>query len=146
MATQTQTFGNHKRNYPLFHFVASPLLAIYFVYAVFGFVKAPSVATGMTAVLASGVLAALFASRVMAVTVQNRVIRLEMTLRLQRVLGAAAAAEALAKLPVTQLIALRFASDAELPALVARVLSQELSTNRQVKEAIREWQGDFLRA
>jgi Family of unknown function (DUF6526) len=146
MATQTQSYRNHRRNYPLFHFVASPLLSIYFVYSVFTFVKSPSVATGMTAVLAAGVLAALFASRVMAVTVQNRLIRLEMTLRLQRVLGPAAAADALAKLPLGRLIALRFASDAELAGLIARVLSQELSTNRQVKEAIREWQPDLLRA
>ena len=51
----------------------------------------------------------------MALTVQNRVIRLEMTLRLQRILGPAAAADALAKLPLGRLIALRFASDAELP-------------------------------
>jgi hypothetical protein len=146
MATPTQSFSNHKRNYPLFHFVASPLLAIYLVYAIYTFVKAPSLASGMTVVLAAGVVAALFASRVMALTVQNRVIRLEMAMRLERVLGAAAAADALAKLPVGRLIALRFASDAELPGLVARVLSQELSTNVQVKQAIREWQGDFLRA
>jgi hypothetical protein len=143
---QTQTYSNHRRNYPLFHFVASPLLSIFFVYAVYAFVKAPSVPTGMTAVLAAGVLAALFASRVMAVTVQDRLIRLEMTLRLQRVLGPAAAADALAKLPLARLIALRFASDAELPGLITRVLSQELSTTRQVKEAIREWQPDLLRA
>ena len=143
---QTQTYGNHRRNYPLFHFVASPLLSIFFVYAVYTFIKTPSVSTAMTAVLAAGVLAALFASRVMAVTVQDRLIRLEMTLRLQRVLGPAAAADALAKLPLARLIALRFASDAELPGLIPRVLSQELSTNRQVKEAIREWQPDLLRA
>jgi hypothetical protein len=78
--------------------------------------------------------------------VQNRVIRLEMTLRLQRVLGPAAAADALAKLPLGRLIALRFASDAELPGLIARVTSQELRTSAQVKEAIREWQPDLLRA
>jgi Family of unknown function (DUF6526) len=146
MATQTQTYSNHRRNYPLFHFVAAPLLSIYFFYAIYTFLKAPSVPTGMTAVLATGVLATLFASRVMAVTVQNRLIRLEMTLRLQRVLGPAAAADALAKLSLGQLIALRFASDAELPVLIPRVLSQELSTSRQVKEAIREWQPDLLRA
>ena len=63
----------------------------------------------------------LFASRIMALTVQNRVIRLEMTLRLERVLGSVAAANALAKLPLGRLIALRFASDAELPGLIARV-------------------------
>ena len=146
MANETQNFGNHKRNFPLFHFVAAPLLSIYLVYTIYSLVRAPSLATIMGVVLAAGVTAMLFASRLMALTVQNRVIRLEMTLRLQRVLGPAAAADALAKLPLGRLIALRFASDAELPGLIARVLSQELSTSAHVKQAIREWQPDLLRA
>jgi hypothetical protein len=146
MATETQNFSNHTRNFPLFHFVASPLLAIYLVYTIYVLVRAPSLASVMGLVFAAGVVAMLFASRLMVLTVQNRVIRLEMTLRLQRVLGQAAAANALANLPLGRLIALRFASDAELPELIARVLSQELRTSAQVKEAIREWQPDFLRA
>ncbi len=146
MATQTQNFGNHKRNYPLYHFVAAPLLSIYLVYSLGTLFRAPSVPTAMNAVLAFGLFALLFAARIMALTVQNRVIRLEMMLRLERVLGATAAADALAKLPVSKLIALRFASDAELPGLITRVLSNELSTNTQVKQAIREWQPDLLRA
>jgi hypothetical protein len=146
MATETQNFSNHTRNFPLFHFVASPLLAIYLVYTIYVLVRAPSLASVMGLVLAAGVVAMLFASRLMVLTVQNRVIRLEMTLRLQRVLGQAAAANALANLPLGRLIALRFASDAELPELIARVLSQELRTSTQVKQAIREWQPDLLRA
>jgi hypothetical protein len=146
MAMQTQDFSNHKRHFPLFHFIASPLLAVYVVYSVYALVRAPSLATAMDVVLAAGVTAALFASRLMVLTVQNRVIRLEMTMRLQRVLGPAAAADALARLSLGRLLALRFASDAELPVLITRVLSQELSTNLQVKQAIREWQPDLLRA
>jgi hypothetical protein len=69
-----------------------------------------------------------------------------MTLRLQRILGPVVAADALARLPLGRVIALRFASDAELPGLIARVLSQELSTSAQVKQAISEWQPDLLRA
>jgi hypothetical protein len=146
MAMQTQDFSNHKRHFPLFHFIASPLLAVYVVYSIYALVRAPSLATAMDVVLAAGVTAALFASRLMVLTVQNRVIRLEMTMRLQRVLGAAVAADALAKLSLGRLLALRFASDAELPVLITRVMSQELSTNLQVKQAIREWQPDLLRA
>jgi Family of unknown function (DUF6526) len=146
MATKTQDFSNHKRHFPLFHFIASPLLAIYALYAIYALIRAPSLATAMGVVLAAGVNAMLFASRLMVLTVQNRLIRLEMTMRLERILGAAAAADAIAKLPLGRLLALRFASDAELPALVARVLSRELTTNLQVKQAIREWQPDFLRA
>jgi multisubunit Na+/H+ antiporter MnhB subunit len=146
MATVTQNVENHKRYFPLFHFIAVPLLAVYLVYSLYVLVRAPSLASVMGVVLAAGVTAAVFASRIMAATVQNRVIRLEMTMRLARVLGAAAAADAIAKLTLPQMIALRFASDSELPALTARVASNELTTGMQVKQAIREWQADFLRA
>ena len=146
MPSQTQSFENHTRYFPLFHFIASPLLAIYLVYTLYVLVRVPSLAALASVVLAAGVNAALFAARTMVLVVQNRVIRLEMRLRLERVLGAAAAADALANLAPARLIALRFASDAELPALIARVRSNELSTNRDVKQAIREWQPDYLRA
>ncbi|HEV7705079.1 MAG TPA: DUF6526 family protein [Gemmatimonadaceae bacterium] len=146
MELPTQNFQNHKRYYTLFHFIAVPLLALYALYAIYALVRAPSLATGAALVLAAGVLATLFGSRIMVASVQNRIIRLEMSMRLQRVLGAAAAAEAIARVPLRQIIALRFASDVELPGLVARVLSNELSTGVAVKQAIREWQPDFLRA
>lgn len=146
MALPAQNFQNHKRYFPLFHFVAVPLLALYLLYAIYALVRAPSLATVAGTVLAAGVTASLLASRLMAATVQNRVIRLEMTMRLERVLGAAAAADAIAKLSLRQIIALRFASDAELSALVARVASKELTTGFEVKQAIREWQADYLRA
>ena len=146
MAAQTQSFENHTRYFPLFHFIASPLLAIYLLYTLYVVVRFPSLAALASVVLAAGVNAALFAARTMVLVVQNRVIRLEMRLRLERVLGAAAAADALATLAPARLIALRFASDAELPALIARVRSNELATNRAVKQAIREWQPDYLRA
>jgi hypothetical protein len=77
--------------------------------------------------------------------VQNRVIRLEMQVRLARLLGPAGQ-EAFDALTVRQLVALRFASDAELPSLVQRVRSNELMTSNSVKQAIREWRADFLRA
>lgn len=146
MALPAQSFENHKRYYPLFHFTAVPLLALYALYSIYALVRAPSLATVTGVVLAAGVIAALFASRIMVLAVQNRLIRLEMHLRLERVLGAAAAANALASLPIGRVVALRFASDAELPALVARVIANELTTNSEVKQAIREWQPDYLRA
>ena len=146
MATQPQTFANHTRFFPLFHFVAVPLLVLNLLYSLYTLVRAPSLATVAGAVLAAGVVVAALAARLMVLTVQNRVIRLEMTIRLGRVLGAAAAADALASLPWRRLIALRFASDAELPALIARVRSNELGSQREVKQAIREWQPDSLRA
>ena len=146
MALFAQNFQNHKRYLPLFHFTAVPLLVLYLLYALYALVRAPSLATLAGVVLGAGVTASVFASRLMAATVQDRVIRLEMTMRLERVLGAAAAADAIAKLSLRQIIALRFASDVELSALVARVASKELTTGVQLKQAIREWQADYLRA
>ena len=138
MASQTQSFENHTRYFPLFHFIASPLLAIYLVYTLYVLVRVPSPAALANVVLAAGVNAALFASRTMVLVVQNRVIRLEMRLRLERVLGAAAAADALTNLAPARLIALRFASDAELPALIARVRSNDQTSLASRSASMRE--------
>jgi len=78
--------------------------------------------------------------RVFALRLQNRIIRLEMQVRLTR-LGRAAD---LTRLKLPQVIALRFASDAELPALADRAHDEGL-TPKQIKQAIRDWQGDYLR-
>ena len=79
-------------------------------------------------------------SRVYIVRLQDRIIRLEMRVRLAR-LGHEAEYQ---RLSMRQLVALRFASDAELPALMQRALSENL-TGRQIKEAIRDWQPDYNR-
>ena len=76
-------------------------------------------------------------SRFYTVRLQDRIIRLEMKLRLER-LGLGAAFE---RLSTPQIVALRFASDAELPALIDQAIAGHL-TNRQIKQAVREWQAD----
>jgi hypothetical protein len=77
--------------------------------------------------------------------VQDRVIRLEMSLRLASVLPPDLRARASVLRP-GQLVALRFASDAELPGLVRQVLDENLTDRREIKKRIREWQADHLRA
>jgi len=76
--------------------------------------------------------------------VQDRLIRLEMRLRLQQLLPQDLRNQ-IDRLGVKQLVALRFASDAELPELTRQVLGGSLTPN-DIKSRIREWQGDFLRA
>ncbi len=65
MSSQTQRFENHARYYPLFHFVAVPLLVLYLLYSLYALVRTPTLATLANTVLAAGVCASLFAARIM---------------------------------------------------------------------------------
>ena len=100
----------------------------------------PSVLTFGLLCLTVAVMFLVVISRVYIVRLQDRIIRLEMRVRLAR-LGHEAQYD---RLSTRQLVALRFASDAELPTLMQRALSENL-TGRQIKEAIRDWQPDLYR-
>jgi Family of unknown function (DUF6526) len=89
-------------------------------------------------------LLALFA-RLFALTVQDRVIRLEMRLRLTEILSADLRPR-IPEFTARQLVSLRFASDAELPALARKVLDEKLSNGKAIKQLVKNWQGDYLRA
>lgn len=140
-----QTYANHARFQPLFHFVASPITALFAIHRTWVAISDPSRAHAGEALFAVAVACGVFASRLMALTVQNRVIRLEMRLRLREVLPATLVPR-IPELTVAQLVALRFASDAELPNLVERTLAGEFARRSDIKKAIRDWQADHLRA
>jgi Family of unknown function (DUF6526) len=147
MADQ-QTYANHTRWFPLFHFVVMPLLLLNFLsHLVRLFMAEPYSGRKALAfwVLFSLVLILLgLVARLMALKVQDRVIRLEERLRYRELLSPDLAAKA-SDLPVSQIIALRFASDHELPGLIERVLKGELKTNKEIKLAVKNWRGDHLR-
>lgn len=140
-----QNYANHRRFNPLHHFVATPLASVAAIWGIWHFLAAPSQDTALLAVLGLGLAASTFAARVQALTVQDRVIRLEMALRCARVLPADLAARA-HELTLRQIIALRFAGDAELPELTRKTLAGEFTNSRAIKQAIRDWQADYLRA
>ena len=148
MADQ-QNYSNHTRWFPLFHFVVMPLLLLNFLsHLVRLFMAAPESGRKRLAfwVLLSLVLILMaLASRLMALKVQDRVIRLEERLRYHRLLGSDLAAKA-ENLAIGQIIALRFASDAELSGLVERTLNGEFAKPKDIKLAIKDWRGDYLRA
>ncbi|MHB1298387.1 MAG: DUF6526 family protein [Gemmatimonadaceae bacterium] len=139
-----QNFGNHTRYFALFHFLASPVTGLYALHSIAIAVGRPSQAHWFEALYALAIFGGVMASRIMAITVQNRVIRLEMRLRLREVLPAALQPR-IRELGVRQLAALRFASDAELPRLVERVLAGEFPNTKEIKRAIVDWQADYLR-
>ena len=140
-----QTYKNHARLFPLFHFIALPLLAINFIVAVIDLINAPGARMAWTAVVAFALVALALAARTMALTVQDRVIRLEMRLRCREVLPSDLNAR-FGALTRRQLVALRFASDAELAGLVREVLDGKLTSQKEIKQRVQNWQGDFLRA
>lgn len=140
-----QDFRTHRRWNPLVHFVLSPLFIANVVVALVFLYRAPSFVTAWAVVMAIALALLNLAARSQTLSVQDRVIRLEMRLRLAAVLPPALAARA-HELRARQLIGLRFASDAELPALVERCLRGELGDANAVKRAVREWNPDTLRA
>jgi Family of unknown function (DUF6526) len=145
MSTRTQTFDTHSRYNPIYHFVAAPILYGNFLLQTWELARTPSRDTLASFAVALGLAALTLAARTMALSVQDRVIRLEERLRLERLLPPERRSE-ISALSVRQLVALRFASDAEAPALVARVVSGELADQKAIKQAVREWRPDFLRA
>lgn len=143
--TAVQTLKNHTRLVPPFHLFVLPVLGVNAVSAIIGAMRGPSYPTILGAFVGVAlVLLALFA-RVFATTVQDRVIRLEMRLRLRELLPPDLASR-IPEFTVAQLVALRFAGDAELPALARRVLDEKLHDRKAIKQLIKNWQGDFLRA
>ncbi len=77
--------------------------------------------------------------------VQDRVIRLEMRLRLAGLLPADLQAR-IQELTVDQLVSLRFASDAELPGLTRKVLDDKITDRKSIKKLVKDWQADWMRA
>lgn len=144
MAQETQSFANHTRWHPPFHFVLSPILFLHFVYTAYLLYQTPDFAHFEALVLAFGFLLLLLLVRINPLRAQDRLIRLEEQLRYQRVLPAELAARA-GQMPVRFIVALRFASDEELPELVRQVLDQKFAKPAEVKKAIKKWRGDYFR-
>ena len=144
-----QSFKNHVRWDPAWHFFLVPMLMLNIVFAAYKLVHdwhLPSnhhFLFGWWVVMAIILFMVAMKIRAYALKVQDRVIRLEERLRLQALLSAEAFAASQA-LTESQLIGLRFASDAELPALVVRTLKEKL-TKEQIKEAIVVWKPDTFR-
>jgi hypothetical protein len=145
MADSGQTYGNHRRFVPEFHFFALPVLLGSAVIQIWEFARHPAARTAWIAVVAIAIAVGIFAARAMALRVQDRVIRLEERIRLDRLLPPSLR-DRVAGLSTSQLIALRFASDEELPDLTKRILDGELHSRGDIKRAIRSWRPDDLRA
>lgn len=140
-----QNFENHMKFVPAYHVVTFGIFVINFFWWIYQTIHAPSAQAVVSLLLSVAFILLFFYARIFALTVQDRVIRLEMRLRMQQLLPAAL----LARVPefsVGQLVALRFASDEELPALAQKVLDEKLEDRKAIKALVKNWQSDFLRA
>jgi hypothetical protein len=141
-----QNFANHTRWVAAYHGFVFPVLILNFVWSVVQLGKTGFTADGFIRILTAAALFLLASyARLFALTVQNRVIRLEERLRYERILPEDLKAR-IGEFSTGQLIALRFASDAELPGLARKVLDGNVKTGKEIKQIIQNWRPDYLRA
>ena len=143
----SQNYSNHTRWSTLFHFILMPLLLLNLldhVVRIFTSVGSERWEQAFWSVFSIALILLALSARLMAITVQDRVIRLEERLRYREILSPELAAK-VSDLPVGQIVALRFASDAELQGLVERTLNGEFAKPKEIKQAIKNWRGDYLR-
>ena len=145
MADKVQSYKSHARWFPLFHFFVMPVLLANVFIAGRRLYFAQNQHYGWELLVAVTLVMLALSARVMALAVQDRVIRLEMRLRLHQLLAGDVKTR-ISDLTPRQLVALRFASDAELPELVNEVLAGKLASSKEIKMRVKNWQSDWMRA
>jgi len=141
---QPQNFANHRRIVPLYHIGIFGILAINLIWRLVQLVRWPSWPALLELAVAVALLGLSFYVRIFALTVQDRIIRLEMRLRLKEILPADLKGR-IDELDRDQFVALRFASDAEMPDLMREVLTNNIGNRDEIKRRIKTWVPDDLR-
>lgn len=144
MAAIPQTYANHTRRHPPFHFFVVPVMVTNFIWSVVEFVMTPGWNSGRWAVVSLALLVLMFLVRMNPLKAQDRIIRLEERIRYQQALSPALLQQT-STLRARQIVALRFAPDDELEELVSAVVTGKLTKPAQIKQAIKNWRGDTFR-
>lgn len=141
-----QNLKNHRRYVPLYHFFTLPVLIGNFGVRIYFWIKAEfGLSHFFPILLAAALFLGVLYARLFALRVQDRLIRLEERLRYERVLLEELRWRA-DELTMNQFVSLRFASDDELPALMKRVLDEKVTSRKAIKQLIKSWRPDYLRA
>jgi len=141
---EKQTYANHMRLHPPFHYFLAPGAVVLIILTVVNVVRHdPRLDAWILLLMAVLFFSALFLVRLYPLKAQDRIIRLEERLRLEKALSAELARR-VPELTEAQLIALRFASDSELPTLVEKVLATKMPA-REIKKQIVAWRPDAFR-
>jgi hypothetical protein len=144
MADPVQSFKSHARWLPAYHFFVIPVLALNVINELRRAYSYPGLGRVVAVVVALALLTLGLLARTMPLAAQDRVIRLEMRLRLLQLLPPDLRAR-INELTPRQLIAMRFASDGELPELAREVLDGRVKTGKEIKMRIKDWQADWMR-
>lgn len=139
-----QNFANHTKQLPPLYMAAFLVLAANLLWSIWTLIHALNLSNALAVLTAFAILVVGLYARTNAQIVQNRVIRLEERLRLANILPADLKAR-IGDLSTGQLIALRFASDAEVTDLVREVLAGDIQDKKVIKMKIKSWRADFLR-
>jgi hypothetical protein len=141
-----QSFASHTRWVPTFHFFVMPVLILNLGWSIHRLIRLGLGWDGVIYLLTAAALVLLmFNARLFALSVQDRVIRLEERMRLSSLLPADLKPR-VSEFTVSQLVALRFASDEELPTLARKVLTDKVTDRKAIKQMVKNWRADDLRA
>jgi L-asparagine transporter-like permease len=143
--SEPQSFQNHARIVPAYHYFVLPVLTLNLGWSIKVFADTWSFTGAVSVLTASALIVLAFVARVFALTVQDRVIRLEMRQRLRELLPSGLHGR-IHEFTRHQLVALRFASDEELAALAEKVLVDQIQDRKAIKQMIAKWHADHLRA
>jgi hypothetical protein len=136
-----QSYASHRKFVPLYHFVLAPLLVLNLGYAIWCLVNAFTVDRMVQLTTAIALILMYLFTRIFATGAQDRVIRLEERLRFSRILPDHLKSR-IDEFTRAQMVALRFASDTELPELAQRVLDEDIRDKEVIKKLINDWRGD----
>jgi len=149
-----QNFSNHGKLVPMFHFFVIPVLIANVIWTVASASRILRHSAAISASLLAGVafsivvsialLLLAFLARLFALGVQDRVIRLEERMRYERLLPHDLSPR-IGEFTINQLVSLRFASDAELPALARKALAGKMNERRAIKQMVQNWRADYQR-
>ncbi len=144
MSATPQSFENHAKLVTGYHKVATPLLMLPTFYFGYLAVSDFSAERAVNFLFSAGVVVAAFYARLFPLGVQDRLIRLEEQMRMERLFPADLKAR-IPEFTAAQFVALRFASDEELPGLARRVLEQGMTDRKEIKRAVKSWRVDNAR-
>jgi cell division protein FtsL len=141
-----QTFSNHVKTVPGFHFFVMPVMALNFGWSIYRWkVAGFSLDAFISVLTAAALIMLMLYARLFALKVQDRVIRLEERMRLEKLLPDDLKPR-IGEFTSGQLVAMRFAGDAELPGLARKVLTDKIQSGKAIKQMVQTWRADYLRA